>query len=77
MLHKPFLRLRGVRHEAGPAVCICDVRADYSMRISFTTRDGLVKAYAEQCVNGQLMWWPYINIMARASYGELVDTIFV
>lgn len=64
---KPFLRLNGIRHEAGPALCVCDLVTDFPMRISFIERDGFVKAYAEAGENGRLVWWPYVNIMTKSS----------
>jgi hypothetical protein len=60
-IRKQFLRLKGMCHVAGPAMCVCDLQADFPMRISTVERDGIIKVYAEQCVNGQLMWWPYVN----------------
>lgn len=60
---KPFLRLKGGRHDAGPAMCVCDLRADHPMRISFIKRrDGVVRAYVEECRDGRVSWWPYGNM---------------
>jgi hypothetical protein len=56
-VRKQFLRLKGMRFEADPS----DVHADFPMRISAIERGGVIKVYAEQCVNGHLMWWPYVN----------------
>lgn len=57
-VRKQFLRLKGMCYEAGPDM---DFHADYPMRISTVERGGVIKVYAEQCVKGQLMWWPYVN----------------
>jgi len=60
---KPFLRLRPneKRQESSGAMCVCCIPEDHPMRIEFTERNGIVKAYVSMCKYGVQYWWRYAN----------------